>query len=131
MRRAVATILMVGLLPSIALGQSAPIADEPSAALHRLRLRAAIVDTGPPRRFASQELNEHSRFDRGSRQTAAKQSNGHPVLIGAAIGAGAGFLINATACRTGESVCSGAGNLLMAGIGAGAGALVGLLISRR
>jgi len=39
-------------------------------------------------------------------------------------------MINATQCRSGDSICTGGGNALMAGIGAAIGATVGALISR-
>jgi hypothetical protein len=64
-------------------------------------------------------------------QTPAGHHVRHPVLIGAAIGAGAGFVLNASACRTGESVCTSAGNLMMAGIGAGVGSVIGWLVAGR
>ena len=90
-----------------------------------------MVEIGQLRRSAALEFRHAGQaLDGSPSQAQPNARNGHPVLIGAAIGAGAGFLINVTACRTGESVCSAPGNLLMAGIGAGIGALVGVLVSR-
>jgi hypothetical protein len=62
-------------------------------------------------------LEERERFvETPDHQSQQKTRTGHPVLIGGAIGATAGLVLNATAYRTGESVCTGAA--LMAGIGA-------------
>jgi len=92
----------------------------------------ALIDVeGPLHRSVVREVERLAKVpDIGSSQTQQKAHHGHPVLLGAAIGAGAGFLLNATACRTGESVCTGPGNLLMAAIGAGIGAAIGALVSR-
>src|SRR5262249_50543320 len=64
-------------------------------------------------------------------QTPPTRRVRHPVLLGAVIGGVGGFVLNASACRTGESVCTSAGNLMMAGIGAGVGAFVGWLVAGR
>jgi hypothetical protein len=93
---------------------------------------ALIAVEGPLHRSVAREAKRLARMpETGSSQTQqTAHHHGHPVLLGAAIGAGAGFLLNATACRTGESVCTGPGNLLMAAIGAGIGAAIGALVSR-
>lgn len=76
-------------------------------------------------------ISRRDMAERASLQTPPARRVRHPVLLGAAIGAGAGFVLNASACRTGESVCTSAGNLMMAGIGAGVGAVVGWLVAGR
>jgi hypothetical protein len=128
MKNGVAAILILLIFPSMGFAQSAT--DDPGST-ERVGRIALIVEVGQPRRSAALEFRYPGQaLDRGPSQAQPKARSGHPVLIGAAIGAGAGFLINVTACRTGESVCSAPGNLLMAGIGAGIGALVGVLVSR-
>ena len=130
MRKAVTATLISLIIPSSAFGQSSTIPTHSNSATNRV---APVVDTPGSLRLpgALQLVDSREAFTTASTQTPSKRRNGHPVLIGAAIGAGAGYLINVTACRTGESVCSGAGDLMTAGIGAGIGALVGLLIARR
>ncbi len=128
MKKGVAAISILLILPSTGFAQS-PTHDPSST--ERIGRIALIVEIGQLQRSAALEFR-HSRqaLDLGPSQAQPNTRSGHPVLIGAAIGAGAGLLINATACRTGESVCSAPGNLLMAGIGAGIGALVGVLVSK-
>lgn len=128
MKKGIAVISILLSLQSKILAQS-PTRDASSTeGVGRI---ASVVEIGHLQRSADLEFR-HSRqaLDRGSSQAQPSIRNRHPVLIGAAIGAGAGLLINVTACRTDESVCSAPGNLLMAGIGAGIGALVGVLVSR-
>ena len=128
MKKGIVAILILLISPSMGFAQSAT--DDPSstAGVGRMTL---MVEIGQPRRSAALEFRHPGQaLDRGPSQTQPKARSGHPVLIGAAIGAGAGFLINVTACRTGEGACSAPGNLLMAGIGAGIGALIGALVSR-
>jgi hypothetical protein len=128
MKKSVATILILLIFPSRGLAQSAT--DDPGSTEGVSRI-ALMVEIGQLRRSDALEFRHPGQtLDRGPSQAQPKARSGHPVLIGAAIGAGAGFLINVTACRTGESVCSASGNLVMAGIGAGIGALVGVLVSR-
>jgi hypothetical protein len=128
MKKGVAAISILLILPSMSFAQT-PTHD-PSSTEGAGRT-AMMVDIGPLQRSAALEFQHSGQaLDRGQSQAQPKARSGHPVLIGAAIGAGAGLLINVTACRTGESVCSAPGNLLMAGIGAGIGALVGVLVSR-
>jgi hypothetical protein len=128
MKKGVAAILILLIFPSIGLAQST--ADDPGST-GGVRRIALMVEMDQQRRSPALEFRYPAQsFDRGLSQAQPKARSGHPVLIGAAIGAGAGFLINATACRTGESVCTAPGNILMAGIGAGVGALVGVLVSR-
>ena len=128
MKKGIAVISMLLSLQSKILAQRPTRDTSLTDGVGRL---ASVVEIGHLQRSADLEF-EHSRraFDRGSSQAQPSIRHRHPVLIGAAIGAGAGLLINVTACRTGESVCSAPGNLLMAGIGAGIGALVGVLVSR-
>jgi hypothetical protein len=127
MTKGVAAILILLVLPSIGFAQSPT--DDPGSTGGVTRI-ALMVEIGQLRLSAALELRHTGQaLDRGPSQ-AQPNTRSHPVLIGAAIGAGAGLLINVTACRTGESVCSAPGNLLMAGIGAGIGALVGVLVSR-
>jgi hypothetical protein len=129
MKRGVAAISILLILPSVGFAQS-PIHD-PSSTEGAGRI-ALMVEIGQLQRSAALEFRHSGQApDRGPSQLQPNTRSGHPVLLGAAIGAGAGLLINVTACRTGESVCSAPGNLLMAGIGAGIGALVGVLVSRR
>ena len=124
MKNGVAAILMLLICPSIGLAQSATRESAPPEGPTPI---ARMVEIGQRRRPAALELWHSGHALSGDQnQAQPKARSGHPVLIGAAIGAGSGFLLNATACRTGESVCTGAGNLLMAGIGA----LVGVLVSR-
>jgi hypothetical protein len=128
MKKAVAAISILLILPSMGFAQSPTHDSNSTEGVGRIALR---VEIGQLRRSATLEFRHSGQaLDRGASQTQPSTRSGHPVLIGAAIGAGAGLLINVTACRTGESVCSTPGNLLMAGIGAGIGALVGLLVSR-
>jgi hypothetical protein len=129
MKKGVAAISILLILPSMVFAQSPT--HEPSSTEGVGRI-ALMVEIGPLQRSAALELRHSAQaLDRGPSQAQRNGTrSGHPVLIGAAIGAGAGLLINVTACRTGESVCSAPGNLLMAGIGAGIGALVGVLVSR-
>ena len=128
MKKGVAAISILLILPSTAFAQS-PTHDPSST--ERVGRIALIVEIGQLQRSAALEFRHSGQaFDRGPSQAQPNTRSGHPVLTGAAIGAGAGLLINATACRTGESVCSAPGNLLMTGIGAGIGALVGVLVSK-
>lgn len=128
MKKGIAATSILLMLPSVGFAQS-PTGDPSSPdGIGRIALTVAI---GQLQRPAALEFRLPSQaLDRGTNQAQPNTRRGHPVLIGAAIGAGAGLLINVAACRTGESVCSGPGNLLMAGIGAGIGALVGVLVSR-
>jgi hypothetical protein len=127
MNKAVAAISILLFLPSIAFAQSP---HDPSL-IERAGRIALMIEIDQLQRPGTSTFRHIGRtLDRSTGQAQPNTRRGHPVLIGAAIGAGAGFLINATACRTGESVCSTPGNLMMAGIGAGIGALVGVLVSR-
>jgi hypothetical protein len=124
MRKTIAAILMALTLGPHVVAQG-----------HESNVSTVVVGmTGPagPRfRPATRELERLAKTaDTQSGKTQRGTGGHHPVLVGAAIGAGAGFLINATACRTGESICTGAGNVLVAGIGAAIGAAVGALVSR-
>jgi hypothetical protein len=128
MKKGVAVISILLILPSLCFAQS-PTYDSSSA--ERVGRIAVMAEMGPLQRSAALEFRRSGHaLDRVGSQAQPNARTGHPVLIGAAVGAGAGLLINVTACRTGESVCSAPGNLLMAGIGAGIGALVGMLVSR-
>jgi hypothetical protein len=128
MRKGIAAISILLVFPSMGMAQS-PTHDPRST--ERAGRIAVMVDVGQLPRSAALESRYSGRLlDRGPSKAQSNTRSGHAVLIGAAIGAGAGLLINVTACRTGESVCSAQGNLLMAGIGAGIGALVGVLVSR-
>jgi hypothetical protein len=128
MKKGVAAILILLIFPSMGLAQSAI---DHQGSIEGVGRIALMVELGELRRSAALESRHPEQaLEGGPSQAQPNARIGHPVLIGAAIGAGAGFLINATACRTGESVCSAPGNLLMAGIGAGIGALVGVLVSR-
>lgn len=128
MKKGVAAISILLILPSMGFAQS-PI-DDPGSTEGVGRI-ALMVEIGQLPRSAVLEFRHPVQaLDRGPSRAQPNTRRGHPVLIGAAIGAGAGLVINVTACRTGESVCSAPGNLLMAGIGAGIGALVGVLVSR-
>ena len=127
MKKVVAVISILLILSSICFAQSPT--REPSSTEGADRI--ALVDIGQLQPSAVLEFRHSGQaLERGPSQAQSNTRSGHPVLIGAAIGAGAGLLINVTACRTGESVCSAPGNLLMAGIGAGIGALVGVLVSK-
>lgn len=128
MKKGVAAISILLILPSMGFAQS-PTDDTSST--ERVGRIALMVEIGQLRPSAALESPHPGQaLDRGPGQAQPNTRRGHPVLIGAAVGAGAGLLINVTACRTGESVCSAPGNLLMAGIGAGIGALVGVVVSR-
>jgi hypothetical protein len=128
MMRGVATIAILLILPSMGYAQG-PTHD-PSSTVGIGRI-ASMVEIGQLQRSAALPFRHPGHtLDRVRSQAQPNARRGHPVLIGAAIGAGAGVLINVTACRTGESVCSARGNFLMAGIGAGIGALLGVLVSR-
>ena len=128
MKKSIAVLSILLTLHTTMLAQSLTRDASSTEAVGRI---ASVIEIGQLQRSAALELR-HSRqaLDRGSKPVQPSTRKRHPVLIGAAIGAGAGLLINVTACRTGESVCSAPGNLLMAGIGAGIGALVGVLVSR-
>ena len=119
MKKATA-VLLVALMPSTALAQAAQ--DHGGARI------AIPISSGPLYQSAMRKA-EGLAETRGP-QSQPKRRIGHPVLLGAAIGGTAGFVLNATQCRTGESFCTGAGNALMAGIGAAIGAGVAALISR-
>lgn len=128
MKQGVAAISLVLILPSLVFAQSATPDPGSTEGVGRM---AVMVDIGPLQRSAALAFRRSGQaLERSPSQAQPNVRSGHPVLVGAAIGAGAGLLINVTACRTGESVCSAPGNLLMAGIGAGIGALVGVLVSR-
>jgi hypothetical protein len=128
MKKGVAAFLVWLILPSICFAQSATGSAGSTDVLDR---NAWMVEIGPLRGPAALEFRHPEQvLHSGQSQAQPNAHHGHPVLIGVAIGAGAGYLINATACRTGEGVCTFPGNMLMAGIGAGIGALVGVLISR-
>jgi hypothetical protein len=128
MKRSVAAVSILLLLPSMGFAQSLPHDPSSTEGVGRIALR---VEIGQLQRPAALEFRHSGQaLAHGPSQAQPNTRSGHPVLLGAAIGAGAGLLINVTACRTGESVCSAPGNLLMAGIGAGIGALVGVLVSR-
>lgn len=128
MKKGVAAISILLVLPSMAFAQS-PTRDASSTeGSGRIAL---MVEVGQLQRSAALEFRHSGQaLDRSPNQVQPNNRSSHSVLIGAAIGAGAGLLTNVTACRTGESVCSAPGNLLMAGIGAGVGALIGVLVSR-
>lgn len=128
MKRAVAAISILLILPSMGLAQSPTHDPSSTKGVDRIAL---MIEVGQLQRSEALESRHFGQaLDRSPTQAQPNTRSGHPVLIGAAIGAGAGLLINVTACRTGESVCSAPGNLLMAGIGAGIGALIGVLVSR-
>jgi hypothetical protein len=128
MKKGVAAISILLILPSMGFAQS-PTRDPGSTeGVGRIAL---MVEIDRLQRPATLEFRHSGQaLDHNPNQAQPKTLSRHPVLIGAAIGAGGGLLINVTACRTGESVCSAPGNLLMAGIGAGIGALFGVLVSR-
>lgn len=129
MKEGLAVISLLLSLQSKALAQS-PTFDAKSAA-GESRI-ASVIAMDQALGSADREFR-HAReafSPRSPTQAQPGSRTRHPILLGTAIGAGAGLLINVTACRTGESVCSAPGNLLMAGIGAGIGALVGVLVSR-
>jgi hypothetical protein len=129
MKKGIAVVSMLLSLQSTSFAQSRTPAASPTAGIARI---AATLDIGQLQRSTDRTfVRSRQALSRGSRQAQPSARNRHPVMIGAAIGAGAGLLINVSACRTGESVCTASGNLLMAGIGAGVGALVGVLVSRR
>jgi hypothetical protein len=111
-------LLLAALIPSTALAQ-------PSQDKEPARIAMALV-SGP---ISLSAVRNAERFvETPDHQSQQKTRTGHPVLIGAAIGATAGFVLNATPYRTGESVWTGAA--LMAGIGAAVGAGIGALVSR-
>jgi hypothetical protein len=119
MKQRITAILISLMLPSAVCAQSS---------IDRRGSRIATADGGGPLHRSA--LREAERIVKiVANQSQQHRRVRHPVLLGAAIGAGAGFLINATACRTGESICTGGGNVLMAGIGGGIGAAVGALVS--
>jgi hypothetical protein len=122
MMKPIAAILMSLMLPSAVLAHTAKDRDVVRLASEARPLHRAVMREAE--RLA--KMQDSSPAQRS--QSTAR--GGHPVLIGVAIGAGAGFLTNATFCRTGEGFCTGAGNLVMAGIGAGIGAVIGALVSR-
>ena len=129
MKKRVALILVLLMLSSTGFAQNPRDSGGSTGGVSR---HTSIVELGGLRRSIAPESQHLGRaVNRGRSGASASARRGHPVLTGAAIGAGAAYLINATACKTGESVCSAPGNLLMAGIGAGIGALVGVLVSRR
>jgi hypothetical protein len=110
-------LLLAALIPSTVLAQ-------PSQDKEPARIAMALV-SGP---ISLSAVRNAERFvETPDHQSQQKTRTGHPVLI-AAIGATAGFVLNATPYRTGESVCTGAA--LMAGIGAAVGAGIGALVSR-
>ena|SRR5215510_2071423 len=119
MKKATA-VLLVALMPSTALAQASK--DHGGARI------AIPIDSGPL--YVSAVRKAEGLVETRDHQSQQKTRTGHPVLLGAVIGGTAGFVLNATQCRTGESFCTGAGNALMAGIGAAIGATVGALISR-
>jgi hypothetical protein len=116
----VTAVLLVALMPSTALAQASK--DHGGARI------AIPISSGPL--YLSAVRKAEGLVETRDQQSQQAKRTGHPVLLGAVIGGTAGFVINATQCRTGESVCTGAGNALMAGIGAAIGAAVGALISR-
>ena len=122
MMKPIAAILMSLMLPSAVVAHTAKDRDVVRLASEARPLHRAVMREAE--RLA--KMQDSSPAQRS--QSTAR--GGHPVLIGVAIGAGAGFLTNATFCRTGEGFCTGAGNLVMAGIGAGIGAVIGALVSR-
>ena len=119
MKRGVAAILIVLVLPTTGFAQRQSDAGS-SGGVGGIAITVDLARSRP-----------EQAFNRAASQPQPSVHHGHPVLIGAAVGAGAGYVLNATACRTGESVCTVPGNLLLAGIGAGIGAVIGVLISRR
>jgi hypothetical protein len=124
MKKMVTVILVVLMVPLTVRAQG----DDGAA---RAGSVAPIAIEGPLHRSVVREAERLAKApDIASSQAQQKAHHGHPILLGAAIGAGAGFLLNATACNTGESVCSGPGNVLMAAIGAGIGAAIGAVVSR-
>jgi len=128
MKKGVASILILLIVPSLGFAQSPTHDPSSTDGAGRIALK---VEIGQLQRSSALDFwHSGQAFDPGSSQLQPNTRSSHPVLIGAAIGGGAGLLINVTACRTGESVCSAPGNLLMAGIGAGIGALVRVLVSR-
>jgi len=122
MKKRIAAMLMSLMLPSTVLAQATNDRD----------VARMAAETRPLHLAAMREAERLAKTqDPSAAQPAPSTARaGHPVLLGVAIGAGAGFLTNATFCRTGEGLCTGAGNLLMAGIGAGIGAAIGALVSR-
>jgi hypothetical protein len=130
MRKAAAAILVSLMIPSSVFAQSQTI--EPPANSQANRVATVVGPRDGLRvRGALQLTGATTPFSLAPTHAPSKARKSHPVMIGAAIGAGAGYLLNATACRTGESVCTVPGNILMAGIGAGVGAVVGLFVGRR
>lgn len=108
------------------LTSDAPFADPTLRLEHPIALRDAVyVATGETRRL------ERRREAGASQQTPTTHRVRHPVLLGAVIGGATGFVLNASACGTGEAFCTSAGNLFMAGVGAGVGAVVGWLVAGR
>jgi hypothetical protein len=91
-------LLLAALIPSTALAQ-------PSQDKEPARIAMALV-SGP---ISLSAVRNAERFvETPDHQSQQKTRTGHPVLIGAAIGATAGFVLNATPYRTGESVWTGA-----------------------
>lgn len=88
---------------------------------------APTCTSGPLTCAVSREAARLAQVEPPARR---KKRISHPVWLGAAIGASAGFVVHATQCRTGEGLCTGAGNALMAGIGAGVGAAIAILVAR-
>jgi hypothetical protein len=122
MEKRIAAMLMSLMLPSTVLAQTTNDRDVARMATEARPLHLAAMREAE--RLAKMQ-------DNGSAQPLQSTARaGHPVLLGVAIGAGAGFLATATFCRTGEGFCTGAGNLVMAGIGAGIGAVIGALVFR-
>jgi hypothetical protein len=129
MTKIVPTLLIVASISAGARAQSATFESPLRTATYPL---AHAIEAREPVRLSPGWLHADARHDPpgAPSQTQSGHRVRHPVLLGAAIGAGAGFVLNASACRTGESVCTAAGNLMMAGIGAGVGAVVGAIVGR-
>ncbi len=124
MKKQIVAILLSLMVASPVFAQIVP--NDAKAA----RIAATIDAGGPLYRSAVREAEGMAQARANeSQQQQQKRRIRHPALVGAAIGAGAGFLITAP-CRTGESWCSTPGKVLMTGIGAGFGAAVGVLVSR-
>ena len=119
MKQCLAAVVLSLVLPAVTLAQNPT-----TQTLSKLPTNVA----GPLYGFAPRQADRVATPSSNSPQKKTRVR--HPVLLGAAIGAGAGFVINAAACRTGESVCTSGGNVLMAGIGAGIGAAIGAVLSR-
>jgi hypothetical protein len=131
MTRVVATLLFAFVARTAVFAQTltsdAPFTAAAPRLEHPVALRDAVYVATEAHRL---DFDRRHQAD-ASLQTSTPHRVRHPVLLGAVIGGATGFVLNASACRTGESVCTSAGNLMMAGIGAGVGAFVGWLVAGR